>query len=580
MSEITELLQLFKHDPAQVERILQENPALRQQIMELDDIWRAGEAVSVDGFRTAYKQFYGRPLPYVDEPVAEEFVWAYQNRKGVVYDAWRGKGKSTFFGAWCPYIQGVNPVGSTALVRVNDQKAKEMGKAIADIIMTSPGWARLFPNVKPDEKAGWSVENGFNVMNTYITGDPGDKGYEEKYAKWRMMCLADHLSEKSLVCAGLESGIIVGLHPTNGMWFDDLHDELNTRSLAELKKAVDVVQGNIIPTWFSVAGSPTLGAFCTPWSKNPPDAYQVMLATGLFKHIKMPIFVMDPNGETIPATVQTEEGVYVVPSEWAGKKVRLTWPEVFPMQRVLVMMKAMGTRFGQMALCDIELSKPRNMRYQSFPHREIKWNEWPQILGIDPVGWVKGVSKEEGVSHFAGAQFLKTPYNRLVVGDGFVEKIDALEGETRVADIQRTYSKTYLNASIELNGSGAMWIALITRSSGVKYNGHQVSEIGKGSKKDRQYRFLQPLFGSGSILVSDADTPFLNAVREYLDVFPNFADDSYLADVGDALAIGALDVPEVWTKIIVHDANVEREDIWASKKKTKDPYVALLEGRR
>jgi len=577
MSEITDLIELYQRDPQAVAEIFKNNPALRNKFIELDDIWRAGEAVSVDGFRIAYEQFFGRPLPYIMLPTAEEFVWAYRERKGVVFEAWRGVGKSTFFTAWCPYVMGVNPVGSTALVRVNDQKAKEMGKAIATIIQTNPGWARLFPNVVADEKAGWSVENGFEVMNLNITGDLNNPKFAAQYAKWRMQCLANHLSEKSLVCAGIESGLIIGLHPTNGMWFDDLHDELNTRSHAEMKKAVDVMEGNIIPTWFSAGGSPTLGVFCTPWSKNPPDAYQVMLATGLFKHVKLPIFVEDANGEVIPATTSTGEAV---PAEWAGRKVKTTWPEVFGVQRIADMIKAFKTRFGQMCLLDVELSKPKNMRYQSFPAREIKWDQWPMILGVDPVGWVKGVSQGEGLSHFAGAMFLKTPYNTLVIGDGFVEHIDALEGEKRVADVQRTYARTYLNASIEKDGAGALWIALLTRSSGIQYHGHLVKEIGKGNKKERQYRFLQPLFASGSVLVSDAETDFLNAVREYLDTFPNMADDSYLMDVGDAICQGALDVPEVWTKVIVHSDTSEKDDIWAKKKQSKDPWVALLEGRR
>lgn len=577
MSEVSELVQLWKNDPESVIEALRNDTKLRDKFIEMDDLWRAGEEVSVDGFRKAYEQFYGRSLPKVFDQVAEAFVYAFHNRKGVVLEGWRGLGKSTFFTAWCPYVMGVNPVGSTALVRVNDQKAKEMGKAIADMIQTSDGWMKLFPHVVPDQKAGWSVENGFNVMDTRITGQPGSTEFDDNYAKWRTMCLANHLSEKSLITAGVESGSVIGLHPTNGMWFDDLHDELNTRSQTEMKKVTDILEGNIIPTWFSAGGSPTLGVFCTPWSKNPPDAYQVMLATGLFTHVKIPIYKPDPNGEPIPE--KTSEGI-PIDGEYAGKRVIPAWPEKFGVQTIADIIHSSKTRFGQMYLLDIELSKPRNMRYQSFPANEIRWNEWPMILGVDPVGWVKGVSQGEGISHFAGAMLLKTPYNTLVIGDGFIEKIDALEGEKRVADVQRTYHRTYLNASIEMNGAGAMWIALITRSSSIKYHGHNVTELGKGTKKDRQYRFLQPLFASGTVLVSDGDTPFLNAVREYLDVFPNFDNDSHLLDVGDALAIGILDVPEVWTKIIVHDAEVERADIWTKYRKSHDPWVALLEGRR
>jgi hypothetical protein len=568
----------MKRDPEAVKKALIDNPDLRQRIIELGKTLKAGEGVSAEGFARWYEEQYQREFPYVFREIAESFSWAYHNRKGVILEGWRGLGKSTFFAAWCPYVMGVNPLGSTALIRINDSKAKEMGKVISDIVLTSLAWKKMFPHVIPDDRAGWSVENGFEVMDTRVTGVPGSPEFEKNYSQWRMKCLADHLSEKSLLCAGIESGSNIGLHPTNGMWFDDLHDEQNTRSVAEMKKVVDIIEGNIKPTWFSAGGSPTLGVFCTPWSENPPDAYQIMLKTGLFKHIKLPIFKEDPDGEEIPTTVLMANGeTKNVPPDYAGKKVKLTWKEHFPINKVAEMMITYGTRFGQMCLLDVSLSKPKNMKYHDFPHKDIKWDKWSMVLGVDPVATVKGVSIGSGISHFAGCMALKTPYNNVVIAGGFVEKIDALEGEKRVAETQRTYSRTYENASIELNGAGAMWIALITRTSGIKYHAHQASEIGPGSKKDRQYRFLQPIFASGAALVSDEQSPYLDAVREYFDVFPNFTDDSYLADVGDSLCNALIDIPQVWSSIVVDTA---KKDIFAKRNQTADPYIGLLEGRR
>jgi len=207
-----------------------------------------------------------------------------------------------------------------------------------------------------------------------------------------------------------------------------------------------------------------------------------------------------------------------------------------------------------MGLLNIELSRPKNMTYMPFPAQDVMWDRWPMVLGVDPVAWVKEISKGQGLSHFAGAMLLKTPFNSLVVAGGFVEKIDALEGEKRVAEIQRTYAHTFEGASVESDGAGALWIALITRTTGIRYYNHMVSELGPGLKLERQYRFLQPLFACGAIKVSDADTPFLNAVREYLERFPDFPDTHYLADVGDALAIGVLHIPEIWQSIIVDTA--------------------------
>jgi hypothetical protein len=564
MTDFSELIRLYKESPEKVIQIFQENPALRDQILALNELFKAGEEVSVNGFKLFYREIYGRELPYVDVPVAEEFVRAFHDKKGVIYESWRGKGKSTFFAAWCPYVMGCRPVGSTALVRVNDQKAKEMGKVIADMIETNPGWKKIFPHIIPDERAGWSVENGFNVLDTRVTGVPGSKDFEAKYSKWRMSCLADHLSEKSLICAGVESGSIIGLHPTNGEWFDDLHDEQNTRSQAEMKKVVDIFEGNIIPTWFSAGGSPTLGAFCTPWSTNPPDVYQVMLRTGMFKHIKMPIYTNDPNGETFPPT---------------GEKVKLTWPEMFPMEKVVEMFGVYKTRFGQMCLCDVALSKPKNMRYQDFPYKEIKWHLWPLTAGVDPVGVIAGISQGSGISHFAMGYGLKTPYNNVVIGGGEVEKCDANEGERLVVNAERTYRATFRRASVEGDGVGVMFIGMLSRNPSLKnkWSRHNTIEIGKGSKHERQYRVLQPLFANGTFLVSDEETPYLNGVREYLDNFPNIDKDSYLWDIGDTLVLIAVDIPEVWTRVIV---NADDETIWIQPRKMIDPYSALLEGRR
>ena len=560
MSELSDLIDLYKQDPEEVKRLFVENPDIARRIIEIDDMRAAGEKPSVDSFRRVYQEFFGRPLPYVDEPVAEQFIWALENRKGVMYEAWRGKGKSTFFTAWGPAVIGWRPVGSTSLIRVNAQKAKEMGKVIAVMIKTNPGWKKIFPHVVPDERAGWSVEDGFEIMDTRITGPLDGPDFEDRYAQWRMLCLSDHLSEKSLLCAGIESGSVIGLHPTNGMWFDDLHDEANTRSIAELKKIVDIAQGNIFATWIGAGGSPTLGVFCTPWSKNPPDVYQVMLATGRFKHIKMPVFKEDPEGEVIPPT--NAEGQEALP-EWVGKRVKLTWPEVFSMDRVIDMMYTYKTRFGQMALLDIDLSAPKNMRYQEFPADQIEWDKWPMTDGVDPVGVVDGIS-DKGISHFALAHLLHSPYNSLIIGDGIVEKCDAFAGEDHIVQSTRTYSRTHKGTSIESNGVGAIFIGNITRNRGIKPHAHKVSELGQGSKIERQYRFLQPLFASGAIKVSNADTPFLNAVRDYLENFPNFARDSYLLDVGDAIAIGALDVPQIWTRIITKSA--EEQNIFKKNK--------------
>ena len=102
MSELSDLIELYQRDPQQIHKLFKENPGLAKRFMEMQEIYLAGEEASVDSFRRIYLEFFGRPLPYVAEQVVEEFLWALENKKGVILEAWRGFGKSTFFTAWGP----------------------------------------------------------------------------------------------------------------------------------------------------------------------------------------------------------------------------------------------------------------------------------------------------------------------------------------------------------------------------------------------------------------------------------------------------------------------------------------------
>ena len=553
---LNELLLLGKQDPAKFKILLEQNPEIEKWLDALLSYDKARAGVSVEGFAVFYEAIYDRPLPYVDVPIVKAFVDAFHSKTGVMYESWRGKGKTTFLTAWAAYVIGVRPVGSTALVRINDRKAKESGKAIAEIISSNPGWRKVFPNVVPDHDTGWSVENGFFVKDTTITDKPNGQ------AIWRQMCLADHVAEPSLVCAGVESGAIIGMHPSNGMWFDDLHDIENTTSQAEMNRVVQIVRSNIVPTWFSVSGSPTLGVFCTPWSINPPDAYQVMLQTGLFQHMKLPIYRIDEDGELFPPR---------------GVKIKATWPEIYSIEKLEEIYKANEADFDRMYLCDVENAKPRNFRFQSFPNNEIKWNSWPMVVGVDPVATVKGINAGGGISHFAMCYALKTPYNTIVIGDGVVEKCDAMEGEQHLIRAKRVYN-TFQRASVEQDGAGAVFIGMVTRNPGLKVNPHRAGEIGRGSKQDRQYAFLQPLFANGTILVSDANTPYLNAVRLFLELFPNIDKESYLNDVGDSILLAVFDMPEVWTKTVTGGTD-EKLAARANPKKRFNPWDGFQQHR-
>ena len=80
--------------------------------------------------------------------------------------------------------------------------------------------------------------------------------------------------------------------------------------------------------------------------------------------------------------------VSLMPGE-VGEKVKLAWPEVFDMKRVEDMWNTYKTRFGQMCLCDVELSKPKNYRYQEFRRKYGPERYW--WFSLFQVFWLQGL---------------------------------------------------------------------------------------------------------------------------------------------------------------------------------------------
>jgi len=248
--------------------------------------------------------------PYAKVTWIPALVKAYHEKTGVILDSFRGSGKSFALGLWVLFVTGHNPKGSSVIVRINDDAADETGGWLAALIEYSPGWKMIFPNVVPDKDMKWS-NNGYNVKDVTVP-----------YGEWVEMTKADHLGEPSILPAGVTSSSIIGKHPSNGMYFDDLHNEKNTRSVREMQTVVDIFKSDIIPTWNRIGGHPTLAVACTLWHEK--DVYHAMMETGLFVHIQQPIMWLDPDGE-----YESEAKAY------SGEKVSLAWPEEFPMERVV-----------------------------------------------------------------------------------------------------------------------------------------------------------------------------------------------------------------------------------------------------
>ena len=553
--DIAQLLNAWKESPPS-----ENERALLQARGE--ECRRAG--VSEEGYKHLYWCMTKREYPDAHMPLLRGLLKAYHSPKGrgVMIQAWRGFGKSTDLLVWIMLLLGNRPEKSMAFIRINDTKAQEAGDAIASIVETSMAWKACFPNVIPDEKQGWSKKAGFFVQDTNVVEKEG-------YSKWREMCFSDHISEPSLICAGIESGLIIGLHPTNGQWFDDLHDKKNTRSATEMQNIVDMFTDNVLPAWFSPAGMPNVAVVCTPWDSDN-DVYAAMLKTGLFELVKIPIFEFD---DTSP--------VYFQPLR---RNVRLTWPEVYPIEQVVAIWRAVDMTprlFWQMFLLDDKAARENaGYRYVTFRSDLIDWN-LPIVGGVDPVYTNK---KKGAVSHFALCYGVKLPTGGVVIADGVLEKCSASQGMDYIIRAQNMFVN-FLRTWCEIPGGNILFIQMVQQNPGIRIAPIESKDYyGSTSKADRQYNFLEPLLKSGYVYVSDADTPFLNCLRNYLLRYPNITDEHApewdVADATSAMLFGCPDVRMKAVQVANEDALQKRINA-TNNKAVNDPLLRHLgSGRR
>jgi hypothetical protein len=383
--------------------------------------------------------------------------------------------------------------------------------------------------VVPDIEKGWSKKAGFFVKDMDVVN-------KESYSRWQELCFADHTSEPSLICAGVESGLLIGLHPTNGEWFDDLHDEKNTKSASEMKNIVDIFEGNILPAWFSPAGMPNLAVVCTPWDSDN-DVYAAMLKTGLFELVKVPLF------EFVDDDAPGAE--YFDPLR---RSVKLTWKELYPISKVLAIWRAnTPKRFYQMFLLDDKAARENALyKYYSYSSSDVDWN-LPIVGGVDPVYSMK---KEGSTSHFALCYLLRLPAGGAVIAGGVLEKCSASAGMDYIIRAQNMF-KNWLRTWCETPGGNMVFIQMVMTNPGIRINPIDSKEFGNNSKGDRQYSFLQPILASGYVYVSDADTPFLNTFRNYLAKYPNIIDSTSPEwDVADSVVAALYGVPDIRLKAV------------------------------
>lgn len=502
----SDIIRLLKDNPDAVKQIPEEKfyelfaPEWGKYVQELP--------VSVDGFCYYYECKFKRPVPPVVRYIwCPEYVEAFVNHTGVLVEGHRGSAKSTFLITWVEYLTGKRPVGSSQLIRINSQQAGESDELISSTIEFNPAWGYCFPNVVPDKEKGWSISGRF-VKDMNVCGENN-----ENYGQWTAMCASDHLAEPSFLCSGITSRDFIGKHPSNGQYYDDLHDEGNTRSAREMQEIVDIIEKNIVPTWTRPDSRPVLGVACTLWS--PRDGYHALLRTGLFKHVKTPIYVKasDP-------TIQVGDERKAVPwikdyevGEIDGEKVIPMWDK-YGIETIKQLKKQNPVYFGLMYLCDLQSVQGKVLKEEwlhDFPIEKIN-PTYPVYFGIDFAS-SEDKLKDKERDYFALSVIVALPWGGSVLVDGFREHLEFFEAVERVVAFSSKYP-TLVSVGVEKWGSGEKFKQALLYGSRLSVIPFPFDGAPVRSKGQRYQFELAPMFVDGRLWISDVKTPFLQQFKE------------------------------------------------------------------
>lgn len=496
-----------------------------------------------DGFAHFYFVVYGRECPrFALERWIPRLYEAQKEGVGLMLEAWRGSTKSTVLQAFCWYQLGWKPEGSGMIVAASDDAATKMGALFAVVVEQLEGWKMVFPHVVPDKDRGWGA-SGYFIKDTRVD-----------YETFIQRSVEDHMRDPSFVGAGIASSDIVGKHPSVFLLLDDIHDSSNTRSKKEREGIIESLRANLLPTMSRAGEKPYIAVAYTPWTQD--DAYAYLKQTGLLAQVRTPVYEDDPEGKRVYA-----------------------WPEAFGEKEVEKWRLALGSiEFARMYLCDISNNENISLRFYGFAPELIR-HDLPMVGGADPIN-VAPSSSGEPTSNFALAFVAKLPQGGAVVVDGVLKKCTDIQAELEIQRAQSLYPG-WMFTAVENVGGGALFIQILKRNPRLRVvpsdlKAFDPQKSGRiRSKKDRFLHEAAPWFENGTVRISEADTPFLNALRNLFTQF-HLLDPKHSPefDAGDAVYHALKAMPDV---LVVGSIGDELPSPGLKKKKTSQ--AALMFGR-
>lgn len=512
----------------------------------------AGAMDNPSGFAAFYELIHGNQAPADALRWIETIYRAHDEGVGALIWAWRGSWKSTTISVtFLAFRIGHEPEKTNLVISANDDTADKITAAIAAIIEHNPAWKLAFPHVTPDKERGWGAE-GYWVKDERLP-------YEEWAAKQASVI------DPTLLGAGYTSSRLIGKHPSGVLNIDDIHDERNSISDRERAHVVRVVSDTILPmalkdndrliTWEIVVG--------TPWAED--DAYHYLKNTGQFEFIRAPIGEIVDEGTPGAVYVDGRNRDGVVFTDIVGWWM-LTRPEAYGAKAIVRERATSGLRgFARMYKLDLKAANIAGLKYYTYPHEKIDLERWETGGGADLATVIeKGLRDDPGRDKFSHAYGVKTPLGQLVVFDGVIEQCTQAQAEDHLKRPQTVF-KRWRHTVLEGDGMGeTFYISLLRRNPTLRV---MMQKTRGRSKRYRQEQEMGPWLERGVVLISDADTPYLNQLRQALDKFPEGNN-----DIRDGLYWLCKAFPEVLQMPAEEDELPVPE---ARKKKKMNPYLAF-----
>jgi hypothetical protein len=505
---------------------------------------------SPEGYSAFYELTHGfTPPPHIMREI-EVIYKAHAEGVGSVVFAWRGSWKSVSISVtFIAYRIGLEPDKTNMVVSANDDSSEKVTKAVAAIIEYHPEWKRVFPNVVPDT-GKWSVE-GFSVLDTAIS--------REEWAKRQSGVI-----DPTLVGGGYKSSRLIGKHPSGVLCIDDIHDRDNSSSERERRAVVDILVKTILKTVIKEKDKMTtwLVAVGTPWALD--DAYHTLKNTGQYEFISIPAMTAAVEGEgTYIDGVNRDGAIFDDIKGW--------WYFTFPIhfeKNSIIKERADGkAAFWQMIMLDLATASTGKLRYYEYPQQDVKY-DWYTIGGVDPTTFQEGDGQNKN-SHFALCYLSKLPSGGAVIVGGILDQCTQLQAENYILAAQGNFTN-WQYVAIEDISVGKVFLQTLQRNANIRAipSGLKGVTDGKISSKRDRVLSIAKWFENGTIRISNADTPFLNAVRRLFEKFYDLdPKHDYSFDAGDAVFHAMRNMPEILT--------VQVNELPSEKKIFKHPLAGI-----